>query len=140
PEDARPLLLAALRYPWPAAADNAAAALATRDDRGAVPELVQLLDAPDPSGPTRGADGSPVVRELMRVNHFHNCQLCHAPSWDSSDWVRAPVPSPNRPLPSSFVVRSNPQQGPGWRPGQRSATSPGRSSQAGDHIRADVTY
>src|SRR5262249_50833931 len=26
------------------------------------------------------------------------------------------------------------------RPGQRSAASPGRSSQAGDHIRADVTY
>jgi hypothetical protein len=128
PARARPVLLAALRYPWPTAADHAAATLAAINDRDAVPALVQLLDAPDPSGPLPGDDGTPVMRELMRVNHFRNCQLCHAPSWVATDLVRAPVPSPGLPLPTSFPSRS------GYGQGRALTTS------SGEFVRADVTY
>jgi hypothetical protein len=107
--DARPILLAALQFPWPAAADHAAEALIATDDRGAVPQLVSLLDAPDPARPGLGDDGTPVVRELVRMNHMRSCQLCHAPSYDASDTIRADVPSSDRPLPPplSLAAYSN---------------------------------
>jgi hypothetical protein len=128
PEHARPVLLAALRYLWPSAADHAADTLAAIQDHGAAPALVQLLDAPDPAGPFPGDGGVPTVREVMRINHARNCQLCHAPSFETSDRVRAPVPSPNRPLPPSF-----------WKPTPGSSAPPG-SATSGAFVRADVIY
>ncbi len=45
------------------------------------------------------------MRELVRVNHHHNCLLCHAPA-NTPDVLesiaKAPVPQPSRPLPSPF--------------------------------------
>jgi hypothetical protein len=100
PALARPIFLDAFSHPWPAAAEYAADALVALDDRGALPELTRLLDGPDPAGPVTDDDGTPVVRELVRLNHARNCQLCHAPSWNQSDLSRAAVPSPDLPLQS----------------------------------------
>jgi hypothetical protein len=114
----RPQLLAALRYPWPPAADHAAEALVALGDREAVPALRELLDQPDPRAPFRGRDGKWVVSEVVRINHLGNCLLCHAPSTSPRDPVRGFVPSRDRPLPQAYYA--------------------GRSG--GDFVRADVTY
>ena len=50
-EKYRQVLLDALRYPWPPAADHAAETLVAVGDTAAVPQLRVLLDAPDPSVP-----------------------------------------------------------------------------------------
>src|SRR5262249_32755621 len=57
-----------------------------------------------------------VAKELVRVNHVRNCMMCHAPSLDDSDLVRAGVPDPRRP-----------------------SSSYGASS-LGQFVRADITY
>jgi hypothetical protein len=100
--DVRPTLLAGFRHPWPAAADHAAAALAALNDRDAVPALLRLLDEPAPPAPVAGPDGVPLVREVVRINHARNCQLCHAPSWDRTDPARVTVPAPDQPLSPPF--------------------------------------
>jgi HEAT repeats len=128
-ENARPLLLAALQYPWAPAADHAATALIAFGDKSAVPDLAKLLDAPNPAGPYLGADGQIRRRDMIRINHARNCQLCHAPSTETRDFVRAPVPSPDLPLPPSFArtvsnyYDSHPRASPGVR-----------------YVRAEVTY
>src|SRR5690606_39002704 len=38
------------------------------------------------------------VRELVRINHFRNCLLCHPPSFNPQDKVRGPIPSTDQPL------------------------------------------
>jgi HEAT repeat protein len=38
-------------------------------------------------------------RELVRVNHSRNCVLCHPPSFERTDLIRATVPDPNQELP-----------------------------------------
>jgi hypothetical protein len=99
-----PHLLEGFRHPWPVIAENAAAALVKVDWREAAPALIDLLDAPDPRGPvTIERDGKKVqaVRELVRINHQRNCQLCHAPS-NGRDPVMGLVPSPAEPLPPSL--------------------------------------
>lgn len=71
-----------LRYPWPAAAKNAADAIAQLKRTELIPELLKMLDEPDPRAPTlQTIDGktTPVVRELVRINHHRNCMLCHPP-------------------------------------------------------------
>jgi hypothetical protein len=125
--EVRTTLLDAFRYPWPTAADHAADALAALDDRGAVAGLLRLLDQPDPAAPFSGDDGTVLVREVVRVNHLHNCLLCHAPSGDRADPARSVVPSPDRPLSAS--------QSPG-------SSSPYGGSSAADQLftRFDVTY
>ena len=45
----RQVLLEGMRYPWPAAADHAAEAIAAMDSKDFVPDLVGLLNEPDPS-------------------------------------------------------------------------------------------
>jgi hypothetical protein len=80
PSDYLPVLLQALRYPWPPAADRAADAMVQLDSQNMVPVLVNLLDQPDPRAPFVAKEGAwPMVREVVRVNHFRNCMLCHAP-------------------------------------------------------------
>jgi hypothetical protein len=100
-EDYRDLLLAGFRHPWPPVAEHAAEALAALQDRASVPALVSLLDRPAPSQPWSSLEGSRrtfVVRELVRVNHFRNCLLCHPPSTSETDLVRAQVPSTTKPF------------------------------------------
>jgi len=101
------ILLMSLRYPWPAVARRGAEALARLERTYLVPQLVELLDEPDPRSPvTKTANGQRVreAREQVRVNHHRNCLLCHAPgntAGVSSDTLTAAVPVPSDPLPSS---------------------------------------
>jgi hypothetical protein len=123
PRDYLPALIGGLRYPWTPANNHAAEAIVALRANAAIPELVRLLDAPDPCAPFDVEDGGrrvPAVRELVRVNHHAGCLLCHAPSFSADDPVRGPVPNPLLPLP---------------RPGQYYGSSPG-----GLFVRADFTY
>jgi HEAT repeat protein len=117
-EEYRPVLLAALRYPWAPMADHAAEALVNLDNRKAVPYLVGLLDQPDPLAPVQGGEKKQwVAPQLVRVNHLQNCLLCHAPSFDRDDPVQGLGPERDRPLPEAYY-------------GQKTGT----------FVRADVTY
>jgi HEAT repeat protein len=91
----RRTLVEALRYPWPASADNAADALISLGDRDAAPLLVALLDKPDPATPYATKAGAS-VHELVRVNHFQNCLMCHVPAV-GRDPVTDVDPFTNRP-------------------------------------------
>lgn len=115
--DYRQILLDGLRYPWAPVADHAAEALAELHDEDAVFDLVALLDEPDPCAPTRCQDEKWVVREVVRINHFRNCLLCHAPSSSSDDDLRGLIPIPGKRLSRVYY-----------------------ESQRGYFVRADVTY
>jgi hypothetical protein len=91
PDTYRGLLLAGFRYPWPPVAAHAAEALVALRDTAAVPALDALLDEQAPDLPQAVA-----VREMVRVNHLHNCLLCHPPSFSDKDPVRGVVPVPGR--------------------------------------------
>jgi hypothetical protein len=120
----RPDLLGGLRYPWAPVADHAAEALATLEVREAIPDLVAMLDEPDPQHPrTEIRNGQPVTyaRSLVQVNHLRNCLLCHAPSASATtDLVRGRVPVEGTALPPPREYYS----------GQSSST----------FVRAEVTY
>ena len=102
------VLFAGLRYPLPVVAKNSAQALVATQNKDAAHELVKVLEEPDPRAPaTKKADGKEVtfVREMVRVNHHHNCLLCHAPANTPDtpkETLSAPVPQPSQPLPSVF--------------------------------------
>jgi hypothetical protein len=69
-----------------------------------VPDLVKILDEPDPRAPIPRVSGGQrmlVVRELVRLNHSRNCLLCHAPASDSMprDVLSAAVPGFDEPPP-----------------------------------------
>src|SRR5262249_16578515 len=72
------VLLHGLRYPWPAIARQAADAIVTLERRDLLPKMVNVLEEPDPRAPV-ASEGKRVVREVVRLNHHHNCILCHAP-------------------------------------------------------------
>lgn len=119
-DDVRKELLAALRYPWSQAAWNAAETLVAVKDAKAIPDLIELLDAPDPVDPFADASGKLVVRELVRVNHFQNCLLCHAQAESrraTLTTVSGAVPTPGRPISQAYYGGS-----------------------ANVFVRADVTY
>ena len=110
-EEYRAIVMKAMRYPWLPVVRNATRATVTLQLEETIPELVALLDAPDPDAPftAPGADGTPrpMVRELVRINHHRNCMLCHAPA-NAENAVAArelretpvgPVPSIQDPLP-----------------------------------------
>ncbi|MCI0463570.1 MAG: hypothetical protein L0Z62_42075 [Gemmataceae bacterium] len=120
----RPILLDGLRYPWAPVAERAAEGLARLNLRDTIPELVRLLDQPDPNTPFLKKEGTkevPVVREMVRINHFRNCLLCHAPAAERTDLVRGVVPVPGEPIPSSSVEYY-------------------AERRAGAVVRADITY
>jgi hypothetical protein len=100
------IVLAGLRYPWPAVARHAADAVIKLERTDLVPQLVALLDEPDPRAPALQEVNEkqvPVVRELVRINHHQNCLLCHAPGNTgavSPETLTAEVPIPGQPLPS----------------------------------------
>jgi sugar lactone lactonase YvrE len=112
-------VLNAFRHPWPVIADHAAEALVALQVREAVPRLVRLLDEPNPSLAFRkpGTENWH-VKEMVRINHFRNCVMCHPASFDSQDKVRGPVPRTDRPLDSGSVY----------------------GMQADVFVRADITY
>src|SRR5262249_42993531 len=112
--DAREVFLAAMRHPWAPAADHAAMALVALEDDGAIKELTALLDLPDPSLPVKKGDKW-TSKELVRVNHLRNCLLCHAPSTETSDLVRAPIPTPGEPLPQVYYGSQSRSRGPSVR-------------------------
>jgi hypothetical protein len=105
PEDYRPVLLRALRYPWAPAARHAAEALVALRDYPSVPTLVSLLDKPDPAG-VQTIGKRTVVQELVRIHHTTNCLLCHAPSAAGKDLCLAPDPflAVNVPMPTRQVA------------------------------------
>lgn len=112
----RQVLLDGLRHPWPPVAAHAAEAIAELQDIDAAPQLVALLDKPDPRAPSLTADNRWVVREMVAINHLRNCLLCHASSHDVADLGRSLVPKPGEALPR-------------YREGIK-----------GDAVRADITY
>jgi hypothetical protein len=100
------VLLQGLRYPWPDVAKRAADAMVKLERTDLVPQLVALLEDPDPRAPIiKEADNKKVIeaRELVRINHHRNCLLCHAPGNTGAvapDTLTAGVPVPSDPLPS----------------------------------------
>ena len=82
------ILLAGLKYPWPAVAERSSEAIVKLGRTDLVPHLIDVLEGPDPRAPqVREMNGKKVtvVRELVRINHHHNCLLCHAPATSSRD-------------------------------------------------------
>ena len=72
------VLVAGLRYPFPAVAKRAAEVIVKTGRKDLIPELVSVLEEADPRLP-RERGGKAVVRELVRINHHRNCMMCHAP-------------------------------------------------------------
>jgi hypothetical protein len=107
-------------------ARRAAEAIVKLERNDLVPQLIEVLEQPDPRSPvTREVKGKsvPVVRELVRINHHRSCLRCHAPGNTgkvSADAVTAEVPVPGQPL--------NPPSG-GY-----------NTSQPDILVRVDVTY
>src|SRR6202040_2199696 len=82
-KDYSPILVQGLRYPLATVAKRAADAVVRLECADLVPQLVNMLDEPDPRLPVvRDENGTKVtvVRELVRVNHHRNCMLCHSPA------------------------------------------------------------
>jgi hypothetical protein len=114
----REAVLKGFAHPWSPVAEHAAEVLVELKDVSAVPELVRVLDRPDPAGPyLNEKTKQQTVRELVRINHMRNCVLCHAPSHDPTDWVSGRVMEPDTPIPDDYY-----------------------GSRSGAFVRADVTY
>jgi len=100
------LLLQGFRYPWPDVAKRAGDALVKLDRKDLVPQLIDVLDEPDPRAPvTKTVDGKTLttVREIVRINHHRNCVMCHAPGQEvqgNTEILTAETPVPDQPLPS----------------------------------------
>jgi HEAT repeat protein len=95
-EEVRQYLVTTLRYPWAPAADHAAEALAALDDQEVVPQLVVLLNQPDPSAPFTGTRGGQYQRQLVRINHVGNCMMCHAAAMTMQEPVLGIAPGTSR--------------------------------------------
>jgi HEAT repeat protein len=95
-DEFRQYLVGTLRYPWSPAADHAAEALAAIDDQEVIPQLVMLLNQPDPAAPFTGTRGGQYQRELVRVNHVGNCMMCHAAAMTMQEPVLGIAPGTSR--------------------------------------------
>lgn len=100
-------VMAGFRYPLPVISKRAADVLVQTKNTSVLDDLVTVLTEPDPRAPrTRNVDGQhvSVVREMVRINHHHNCLMCHAPS-NTPDVpqgvLTAPVALPSDALPSA---------------------------------------
>jgi hypothetical protein len=99
-------LLQGFRYPWPGVAKRAADALVKLDRKDLTPQLIDVLEEPDPRAPVmKKAENQSVamVREVVRINHHRNCLMCHAPGQDvvnNGEIMVAETPVPGQPLPS----------------------------------------
>jgi hypothetical protein len=86
-------LLQGFEHPWPPIANHAAEALVALRAMEAVPALVRVLEAPDPTATYQKADGKQTFfKEMVRIEHGRHCRLCHPPSFDSDDRPRALAP------------------------------------------------
>jgi hypothetical protein len=112
PEDVEPFILQGMRYPWQQVVNNSAEALVKLNRTDLVPNLVDMLDRPDPDEPFLGGPNNKqlMLRELVRVNHHRNCLLCHPPA-GGKDRVEGPVgaiPTPGEPMsPTSAYSRKS---------------------------------
>jgi hypothetical protein len=108
-KDYTDIILGGLCYPWPTVAKHAAEVIAKVRRTDLIPQLVAVLEKPDPrlAAITKVGDKSTLVlRELVRVNHHRNCLLCHAPAQRQSTprgVLTAAVPIPGKPLPLSLM-------------------------------------
>jgi hypothetical protein len=110
------ILVRGLHYPLPSAARHAADAVAKLERTDLIPQLVGMLEDPDPRAPVAAEDGKKstlVVHEVVRVNHHRNCLMCHSPGNTegiSADTLTAGIPLPNEPLasPSNGYQTSQP--------------------------------
>jgi HEAT repeat protein len=99
------ILLQGMRYPLPAVARQASEAVVKLERTDLVPQLVNLLDEPDPRAPVvKEIDKKKVstVREVVRLNHNRNCLLCHAPADTNNSKIvpmTAAIPVPGEPPP-----------------------------------------
>jgi hypothetical protein len=135
----RQALLEGLRYPWAPVADRAAEALVLLNDRGAVPQLVELLDQPDPARPVFDAEKKKhVVRELVQINHMRNCYLCHAPS-ESNQPGQGMVLSAN-PKNRTAMAVEEPVRGRVPKVGVALPVAYYGARTPGEFVRADITY
>jgi hypothetical protein len=123
----RQVLVKGLQYPWVPVARHAAEALVALKMREAVPDLIGLLEKPDPTAPfpkpTFNSNSDFFIQEFVRVNHFRNCLLCHAASVSESDPLRGLIPAPDQPLDLPFVDECY-----------------GKRNSGIGFVRADVTY
>lgn len=81
--DTADVIRTGLRYPWPAIAQRAAEAAVALKHTDLLPQLVALLDEPDPRGPRMVEEAgkrTQFAREMVRINHLKSCLLCHAPA------------------------------------------------------------
>jgi hypothetical protein len=120
------ILLAGLKYPWAPVAQRAGEALSRLECADLVPQLVAMLDDPDPRLPvakTSGGQQTFVVKQLVRLNHHRNCLMCHSPvdKTTPEQAVTAPMPVPGLPL-STLTIEYY------------------RNSDHDILVRADVTY
>jgi hypothetical protein len=119
-KDYTDILLSGLNYPWPDVAAYSSDAIARLGRTDLIPELIDVLARPDPRAPqVRESAGkkATVVREVVRVNHLHNCLLCHAPvasdtkmtTQESEEFAKltAQVPVPGEAL-TAYYRPSNP--------------------------------
>jgi hypothetical protein len=98
------VLMAALRYPWQPVTQHAAEALAALQRKEVIPGLIQMLDQADPSSPyPKAGHKGQFVREMVRINHFRGCMLCHPVSHDTKDLVRGGVPTTDAPISSGTL-------------------------------------
>src|SRR5207248_91214 len=76
------VVLHGLRYPWPSIAQNTADLVSDLKRKELIPELIMMLDEPDPRAPAmqeiKGKKAA-MLREVVRINHHRNCLLCHPP-------------------------------------------------------------
>lgn len=116
-KDYADVLLQGFQYPLPDVSTRAAEALVKLDRKDLLPNLVEVLEKPDPRMPvTKTVKGKEVavVRELVRLNHHNNCVMCHAPANtpDVPAWaLKAAVQLPSEPFPSDggyMQIRSQP--------------------------------
>jgi hypothetical protein len=87
-KDYTDILLAGLKYPWPAVAERSSEAIVKLGRSDLVPQLSEILQGPDPRAPqVREVQGkkASVVREVVRIDHQRNCLLCHAPATSKRD-------------------------------------------------------
>ena len=108
------ILIAGLRYPWPAVARRAAEAVIALERVDLIPQLVTMLEEADPRLPVAKKVGDTTVlavREVVKINHHRNCVLCHAPGNvpnQNTSVFTASIPVPGEPLPSGYGPSDSP--------------------------------
>jgi HEAT repeat protein len=135
--EVRDVFVRAMRYPWAPAADHAAEALVSLDDKEAVPQLVSLLKEPDPAAPY-SVGKYHVVQEVVRAAHLQNCLMCHPPAFTGGDPCLGLDPVVTIPAtPSLSSAAGAIQRTPGAHGYGRGSPGSGRVPLL---IRGDVTY